>query len=287
MQPAIELIGACKRYEKFTLDHLSLTVPQGSVVGFIGENGAGKTTTIKAICRLIHLDAGQVRILGENVAEDGQKARERLGVMLDGSFFNGRYRAREIDSILSSIHPDWDHAMFDSLLESFQLPRDQAIRTYSRGMRVKLSLVTALAHHPRILLLDEPTSGLDPIARGEVLDILYTFMQEETHSILLSSHITTDLEKIADYIVMIHGGKKCLDCRKDMLLDTHGLLKGPQQAIDAIDPALIVASRYGSFGGEALVNDRAAVQRDLPHGAVLERCNLEQIMEFYVEGLER
>lgn len=283
MQPAIELTGVCKRYEKFALDQLCLTVPQGSVVGFIGENGAGKTTTIKAICRLIHLDAGQVRILGEDVTANERRARQHLGVMLDGSFFSSRYRAREIDTILSSIHPRWDHAMFDALLESFELPRDQAIKTYSRGMSVKLALATALSHHPSILLLDEPTSGLDPIARAEVLEILYRFMQDETHSILLSSHITTDLEKIADYIVMIHKGKKCLDCPKDTLLDTHGLLQGSQQALAAVDPALIVAQRHGAFGSEALVRDRAAVRRQLPQGAALERCNLEQVMEFYVE----
>lgn len=287
MQPAIELIEASKHYDQFTLDRLSLTVPQGSVVGFIGENGAGKTTTIKAICGLIHLDAGQVRILGQDVAQEGERAREQLGVMLDGSFFNGRYRAKEIDEVLASIHPHWDRAGFRSLLERLHLPYNQAIKTFSRGMRVKLSLATALSHHPRILLLDEPTSGLDPIARSEVLDILYTFMQDETHSILLSSHITTDLEKIADYIVMIHRGKMCLDCSKDVLLDTHGLLQGPRHAIEAVDPAYIVAVRHGSFGSEALVNNRAAVQRQLPQGAVLERCNLEQIMEFYVEGLER
>ena len=205
MNSAIEVRGLCKHYRDFSLRDVSFTVPGGSIMGFIGENGAGKTTTIKSILGLLHTDGGSISVLGRDPVTDRRAIGQDIGVVLDGSFFYEGMRAKDISAVMSRLHSRWDKESFASYCKRFALPMEKPFKEFSKGMRAKLALTTALAHHPKLLVLDEATSGLDPVVRSEMLDLFLEFIQDEEHSILLSSHITSDLEKVADYHVHPRG----------------------------------------------------------------------------------
>lgn len=279
MENALEIKNLCKSYSSFSLENVSFTLPQGCVMGFIGENGAGKTTTIKAILNLIHRDSGNITMLGMDNRTDEQKIKQQIGVVLEDSTFPAFYRAKDVNAVLQNAYHTWHSEQFFSYLKRFQVDERKKISEYSKGMRMKLSIAAALSHEARLLLLDEPTSGLDPIVRDEVLDLFWEFLQDEEHSVLMSSHITSDLDKIADYVTFIHEGKILLSERRDNLLDTLGILKCPIEQLRAIDHAAIKARRIGSFGAEALV------RRNLIHGNYsIDPVNIEQIMLFYTRG---
>ena len=202
----LEVQDLTKRYDasEFSLDHLNFKVPYGSVMGLIGENGAGKTTTLKLILNLMRRDAGTIKLFGlDNIRDEGA-IKQQIGVVFDENHFHELFSPADIAKILRSLYQKWDDNLFQQYLRRFQLPADKPIKTYSRGMKVKLSIASALAHHPKLLLLDEPTSGLDPVVRDEILSIFFDFIQDEEHTILMSSHITGDLEKIADYVTFLH-----------------------------------------------------------------------------------
>jgi ABC-2 type transport system ATP-binding protein len=283
MPNAIEISHLSKRYPLFHLDDLNLTLPGGSILGLIGENGAGKSTTIKCILNLIHRDGGTITVLGKDSVKDERAIKEDVGVVLDESTFHDTLTAQHVDKLLSRIYRRWDSALFVSYLRKFDLPQNRALKEFSRGMKMKLSIAAALAHHPRLLILDEATSGLDPVVRDEILDEFLSFIGDEDHSILISSHITSDLEKVADYVTFLHKGKAALSGAKDELLDTYGRLVCGRADLEAVDPALLAGIRTGQFSSEALVKDRRAFARRYPHLTV-DPVSLEGIMVLMVKG---
>lgn len=283
MTNSIEISGLCKSYGDFALDHIDLTLPGGAILGLIGENGAGKTTTIKCILNLIRRDAGTITLMGyDNIAQE-QQAKAEVGVVLDECFFHDTLRPRDLHAILSRVYKTWDRDLYGSYLKKFQLPEGKFIKEFSRGMKMKLSLAAALAHHPKLLLLDEATAGLDPVVRDEILDEFLGFIQDEDHSILISSHITSDLEKVADYITYLHQGRVVLSEAKDVLQDSYGRLACTAQQLSAIQPEDLVRVRKGSYGCEALVSDRAVFRKKYPQ-LMVEPISLEDIMLFIGKG---
>ena len=283
MKNAIEIRGLCKSFGDFALDHIDLTLPGGSIMGLIGENGAGKTTTIKCILNLIRRDAGEIAIWGRDNLREETAAKAGVGVVLDECFFHDSLRPRDLDRVLGPVFPDWDRGLYGDYLDKFRLPANKLIREFSRGMKMKLSLAAALAHRPRLLILDEATAGLDPVVRDEILDEFLSFIQDEDHAILISSHITSDLEKAADYITYLHQGKVVLSEAKDVILDSYGRAAGTAEQLTRVDPADLVRVRRGSFGWEGLVADRAAFRRKYPD-VLVEKTTLEDIMLFIGKG---
>ena len=288
MNDLLRIRSLSKHYDGFDLRNVDLTVPAGSVVGFIGSNGAGKTTTIKASLGLIYPDAGSIELLGQNVGEHaGSKAikdaKQRTGVVFDTCSFPEEMTVASVGKLMSYSYDSWSPADFEQRLAQFQLPKSKTVKDLSRGMSMKLSLACALAHDPDLLILDEATAGLDPLAREEALDILRGYMRDERHGILMSSHITSDLEKVADYVTYLHRGRVAVSGAKDELLDTYGKLVCGRSELERVDPALLVGVRSGQFGCEALVKNRRAFARFHPELAV-EPVSLEDIMVFTVKG---
>ena len=279
MENAIEVRGLCKRYPDFQLQDVSFTVPAGSIVGFIGENGAGKTTTMRAILGTLRPDGGEIAVLGKPAGHT--KTLAQVGAVFEDAFFYEVLSPAEVGACLASIQPGFDKEYYRQLLAEFELPPAKKMKDFSRGMRMKLRLAAALAH-PKLLLLDEATSGLDPVMRAEILDLLRRFIQDEEHSVLLSSHITADLEKAADYIVYIQKGRILFEKETDLLLEEYGVLRAGAEALAALPAGLVVASRSNAFGQAALVKDRRAAAALLP-GAVLDKPTLDDIMQFYSE----
>ena len=281
MENLIEIQGLCKRYKDFTLDHIDLTVPAGQIVGLIGENGAGKTTTLKALLGVIRPDGGTIRLLG---GDPGDAAvRGQVGVVFEDSYFYGGLTPRQIGRIMAGIHPAWDESLFQDYCRRFDLEGNKPVKDFSRGMRMKMSLATALSHRPRLLVMDEATSGLDPVVRGEMLDLFLEFIQDEGHGILMSSHITGDLERIADQIAYIHRGKLLFQQDKDLLLEDMAILRCGAKDIDTLPEKLVVARRGGAYGAAALVRHPQNVRRLLPE-AVLDRADIDEIMQFISGG---
>ncbi len=279
MENALEIKGLCKQYTGFALDNVSFSLPRGAVMGFIGENGAGKTTTIKAVLNLIRRDAGEIRVLGLDNIRDERAVKERIGVVLEDGCFLNTMNARQVDTLMGKAYQNWNPEQFFGFIRRFGIDENKKIKDYSKGMRMKISIAAALSHGAELLLMDEPTSGLDPVVRDEVLDLFYDFMQDEGHAILLSSHITSDLDKIADYITFIHGGRVALSEPRDELLDTYGVLRCTADQLAALEPQAVRAKRMGAFGCEALV------RRDgVPQGWPVEPVNIEQIMLFLTRG---
>ena len=277
----IELNNVTKDYGDFKLDHISFCVPEGSVCGFIGQNGAGKTTTIKAILDAIHIDEGEIFLFGRNIKDNSAPLREDIGVVFDEMGFHEFMTGKDINIMMKNIYKNWDENVFFDYLRRFSLPSKKPCGDFSRGMRMKLQIAVALSHNARMLIMDEPTSGLDPIVRNEMLQIFREFVVEESHTILLSSHITGDLEKIADEVVFINGGKIILSGNKDEIIEKHGLLKCKKEELSKISASFIVNSVIESYGATILVNDRAACEKLYP-GMVIEPASLEDIMLFYV-----
>ena len=283
MTNTIEIRGLCKSYGDFALQNINLTLPGGSIMGLIGENGAGKTTTIKCILNLTHRDAGQITLLGQDNISGERLAKADIGVVLDECYFHDTLRPRDIDRILSHVFPSWDSALFDTYLDKFQLPERKFVKEFSRGMKMKLSLAAALAHQPKLLILDEATAGLDPVVRDEILDEFLAFIRDEDHAILISSHITSDLEKAADYITYLHQGKVVLSEAKDVIQDSYGRLGCTAADLLTVDSKDLVRVRKSSYGCEALVSDRAAFRKKYPQ-LMVEPISLEDIMLFIGKG---
>ena len=283
MKNCIEIKGLCKSYGDFSLNNINLTLPGGSILGLIGENGAGKTTTIKCILNLIRRDAGEITVLGHDNIREEKLAKQDIGLVLDECFFSDALRPLDLDKILAPAYREWDRKLFRSYLDKFGLPEKKLIKEFSRGMKMKLSLSAALAHRPKLLILDEATAGLDPVVRDEILDEFLGFIQDEDHAVLISSHITSDLEKICDYVVYLHKGQVTISGAKDELLEGYGKLSCARIDLARIDPALIVGKREGDYGCKGLINDRAVFQNaypDLP----LDPPSLEDLMIFTTRG---
>ena len=279
----IELKNVKKDYGDFVLDNVSFSVPTGSVCGFIGQNGAGKTTTIQIILDAIKRDGGEVYVFGKNINDGMAELKEDIGVVFDEMGFHDFLTPKQINTVMKNIYKNWDEDAFFDYLKKFSLPAKKECGKFSRGMRMKLQIATAMSHKARLLIMDEPTSGLDPIVRNEIIQIFREFVIEEDHSILLSSHITTDLEKIADEVVFIDAGKIVLSGNKDEIIEKHGILRCKKDEVKEISDSLIVDVEVSSMGAEILVNDKKAASKLYP-GMVIDEAGLEQIMIHYVNG---
>ena len=283
MTNSIEIRGLCKSYGDFALRDVNLTLPAGAILGLIGENGAGKTTTIKCILNLIRRDGGSITLLGHDNLTEERAAKEDVGVVLDECFFHDSLRPRDISTILAPAYRDWDEGLFRDYLDKFRLPQGKFVKEFSRGMKMKLSLAAALAHHPRLLILDEATAGLDPVVRDEILDEFLGFIGDEEHSILLSSHIITDLEKVADYITYLHRGQVVLSDSKDAILERYGKVGCTAVQLEQVAPGDLLRVRKGPFGCEGLTGDREAFRQSYP-GMTVDPASLEDIMLLVGKG---
>ena len=281
MNNALKISGLTKTYKDFMLDHVSFAVPCGSIVGLIGENGAGKSTTINAALGLIQKESGVVSILERESLD--QDIKEQIGVVFDGSNYPEILSPRKLNRVMKNIYQSWDEQTYINLLQQFSLPPDKHIKQFSKGMKMKLAISAALSHHSKLLILDEATSGLDPVVRDDILDMLLDFVQDEEHSILVSSHITSDLEKIADYIVFIHAGKVIFSRPKDELIEQYGILKCGAAQFDALDRSDIIVYRKLDYEWQMLISDREKLQRKYPK-ALIVPATIDEIMLLYVKG---
>ncbi len=283
---AIEIKNLCKTYDGFSLKNLNLTVPKGTIMGFVGQNGAGKTTTIKSLLNIIKQDQGEIYLLGMHHQKDEIAIKNRIGVVFDELPFHDQLTPVQLNNILAGIYTSWDSKCFFHYLERFSLPQKKRMATFSKGMKMKLQIATALSHNAELLIMDEATSGLDPVVRSEMLDVFLEFMQDENHSILMSSHITSDLEKVADSITFIHNGTLLLSGYKDDILAAHGLMKCSKENAAKVAPDDIISMRCTDFGVEIMVNDRKSCLKKYPD-FVMDSTTLDEILLFYVRGLSK
>ena len=283
MTNCIEIKGLCKSYGDFTLRDVDLTVPGGAIMGLIGENGAGKTTTIKCLLGIARPDRGSITVLGRDMAACGAEIRQDIGVVLDECFYHDTLRPKDLSPILAPIYRGWDRELYRDCLARYGLPENKLIKEFSRGMKMKLSLAAALAHRPRLLVLDEATAGLDPVVREEILEEFLSFICDEEHAILMSSHITGDLEKAADYITYLHRGQVALTGSKDDIRDCYGRVACTAAQLEQLGPGDLLRVRRGAFGCEGLTANRAEFQRKYPQ-LLAEPLSLEDIMVFMERG---
>ena len=274
---AIEISGVTKRYDGFTLDNISFEVPKGSIMGFVGQNGAGKTTTIRSLLNITNIDEGEIKLLGLDHIKDEIEIKKRVAVVFDELPFHDIFNAADMARIFEGLYPEWDNAEYSAYLDRFGLPRKKKIGQYSKGMKMKLQIACALSHNAELLVMDEATTGLDPVVRDEILHIFMEYLRDGERSILMSSHITGDLEKIADSVTFIDKGKVLLTGYKDVILETHGILKCGRDEIENIDKADVISVRVNEFGAEAMLSDRSKYS-----GSVIDPASLDDIMLYYV-----
>ena len=280
---AIEIKGLEKRYDGFQLGSFDLTLPSGCIMGLVGENGAGKSTTIKLIMNAIGRDAGEISVLGvDNRSAEFRDVKEDIGVVLDEAYFPEVMSARNVGKVMALTYKNWDTAAFEGYLKKFSLAPDKIFKDYSRGMRMKLAIAAALSHGAKLLILDEATSGLDPMARDELLDIFNDFTRDENCSILLSSHIVSDLEKICDYIAFLHRGRLVLCEEKDRLLEEYALIRLTEERLRELPEESIISRRTSGYATEALV-----LRGGIPAAIPTEHTSLEDIILFLAKGDER
>ncbi len=283
---AIEIKGLTKKYDGFTLDNVSFNVPKGSIMGFIGQNGAGKTTTIRALLGIIRFDSGSINMLGLDNREHEYEIKEQIAAVFDELPFQEMFTAKQLSIMMGGIYRDWDKVTFEKYLDRFQLPARKKCGKFSKGMKMKLQIAAALSHNAKLLIMDEATTGLDPVVRNEILDIFREYLHDEERSILMSSHITSDLEKIADSVTFIDKGKLLLSGYKDDVLDSHAMIRCSKSDYAEIDKTDFISARLTDFGAEVMVADREAAKKKYS-GALIEKTTLEEIMLFYVNAAKK
>ena len=283
---AIEISDLTKKYSGFTLDNISFNVPKGSIMGFIGQNGAGKTTTIRSLLNIISIDEGEIKLLGLDYLKNEQEIKERISVVFDELPFQDIFTAKDMARIFEGIYPQWDNAVYTQYLDRFRLPKNKKIGEFSKGMKMKLQIACALSHNAELLVMDEATTGLDPVVRDEILHIFMEYLQDGERSILMSSHITSDLEKIADSVTFIDKGKLLISGYKDDILESHGILKCDKSELGNIDPKDIVSIRMNNYGAEVMLSDRQSASYRYS-GAIIDPASLDDIMLYYVHKDER
>ena len=271
----------CKQFDEFLLNHVSFQVPKGRIVGFIGENGAGKSTTINLILDELKRDNGQIQIFGKENTISAVK--EDIGVVFDECNFHDVFNVSDIEKILSGVYKSWDSSLYRQYLKKFKIPERKQIGSFSKGMKMKLSIICAMAHKPKLLILDEATTGLDPVVRDEMLDLFLEFIQDEECSIFFSSHITSDIQKIADYVILIHQGKIIFEEQKDDLVYNFGIVKCGREKFASISPDDYIIHRITNVSIECLVRDKEAIRRKYKD-IVVDNATLEDIMLFYIKG---
>ena len=276
---ALELTNVNKSYPGFQLHDLSLKLPAGCILGLVGENGAGKSTTIKLILDMIRRDIGEIQVLGRDNRTDFSRTKEELGVVLDEAYFPAGITARQVNAVMKNAYRRWKEERFFEYIRRFSLPENKSFKDFSRGMKMKLAIAVALSHQARLLILDEATSGLDPMVRDEIVDLFYEYTREEDHSILVSSHIISDLEKLCDYIAFLHKGRLLFCEEKDRLKEHFGLLRGPRSLLDSLPPAAVRGIRQSDYAVEALV-ERCRV----PASLHLDTPTVEEIILLLAKG---
>lgn len=276
---AVEVKELTKKFKGFTLDHVSFSLPAGCIMGLVGENGAGKSTTLKLLLNMIQKDSGRITILGK---DEKNIDKNEIGVVFDECRFHESFTAKDINQVLKSIFQRWNEQHFFDYLNRFEVPSNKKLKEFSRGMKMKISIAAAVSHDAKLLLLDEPTSTLDPVVRDEMLDIFYDFISDEQHSIIISSHIVSDLEKVCDYIAFMHKGKMILCEEKDRLLQECRLAQMSEAEFSAIDKDEIIGSRKTPFGITAVIRKAAAAQiRNT------QPINLEDLFVYMIRGEEK
>ena len=284
MTPVLEIKGLRKEFKGFGLKNINISLNSGYIMGFIGPNGAGKSTTIKLIMNLLKKDEGEIRIFGMDNIKDEQEVKNRIGFVLDENYFYEELTVEEMKWVLAPVYKAWDEKTFKKYLKDFQLPPKKKIKELSKGMKMKFSLAIALSHNADLFIMDEPTSGLDPLVRSELLDILSEVIQDENKAVFFSTHITSDLDKIADYITMINQGEIILSMPKDDILNNYGLVKGGKELLDRDIRKSFVAIKENQFGFEGLAKDRKQAKKMFGDKVVIEKPTLEDVMLYYVRG---
>ncbi|MGE6256916.1 ABC transporter ATP-binding protein [Heyndrickxia sporothermodurans] len=281
MKPILEIKNLTKSYKNFKLDNVSFSLEEDCITGFIGVNGAGKTTTIKTILNLILKDSGCINFLGENIEQNEGAFKDRIGVVMDEGYFYEDLTLKDMKSVIAPAYSKWDEKAFKHYIDKFNLKLHQKISTLSKGMRMKFAIALALSHHADLLIMDEPTSGLDPLVRSELMEILLEFMKEEGKSVFFSTHITSDLEKVADKLILIDDGQILFNEPKDELLERHALIKGDKALIDEYTKDLFLNLHVTSYGFEGVTNQLSVVKEQM-NAIVVEKPSIEQIMLAYI-----
>lgn len=285
MENVLEIENLSKTYPGFNLNNINLKIPKGTVMGLIGENGAGKSTTIKLILNELNRESGNIKVFGLDNIKDEQKIKSDIGVVLADSFLSEYFNAKDISKTMKQFYNNWDEKLYFNYLKEFNLPDNKQIKDFSTGMKMKLQIITALSHHPKFLILDEPTSGLDPIARNEILDIFRNFIEDDEHSIFISSHITSDLEHIADYITFISEGKIVFTNTCDELLESYGIAKCTKEEFESIEKSDYIRYRENKYDYELLIQDKSKFLKK--YGLeVIDKPSLEDIMVIYIKGVK-
>ena len=285
MENILEVKDLCKKYNGFELRNVNIELPKGMIMGLIGENGAGKSTTIKSILNVIGIDSGDIKIFGLDIKKDDKKIKEDIGVVLDDSFLSEYLNPTDINKMMKNIYKNWDEKLYFKYIEDFKLPKDKISKDFSSGMKMKLKIAVALSHHPKLLILDEPTAGLDPVARSEILDIFQEFIQNEENSILVSSHITSDLEHIADYITFINDGNIVFTKTRDELLEKYGVVKCSEEEFKKIDKKDFVKYKKERYEYKVLIQDKYEFKKKYDI-QVIDKPTIEDIMLIYIKGDE-
>jgi ABC-2 type transport system ATP-binding protein len=281
MTPILEIKNLRKDFKGFSLKDINLSLERGFIMGFIGPNGAGKSTTIKLILNLMERDRGEINVFGKDNIKNEIEVKNKIGFVLDENHYYEEITIKEMKRIIAPFYKQWDDGVFNKYVKDFGLPIDRKIKELSKGMKMKFSLAVALSHNAELLIMDEPTSGLDPVVRSELLDILSDLMQDENKGVFFSTHITSDLDKIADYITFINNGEIVFSTTKDDILDNFGLVKGPKELIFDNNLYEFVGMRENQYGFEALVQDKEKFKKLYGNKVVIEKPTLEDIMVYY------
>ncbi|MPQ33615.1 ABC transporter ATP-binding protein [Clostridium estertheticum] len=284
MDNILEIKNLNKSYKDFTLDNLTFNVERGSIMGFIGPNGSGKSTTIKLIMNLIKKNSGDINIFGLDNIKHNKEIKQKIGFVYDENYFYEELNIIEMKNILRPFYKSWNDTLFEKYIKEFELPKKNKIKNLSKGMKMKFSLALALCHNAELIIMDEPTSGLDPVFRSELIDILYNVIQDENVSIFFSTHITNDLEKIADYITFINKGKLVFSRTKDEIIENYGMVKGSKELLDNDIRREFVSIKENSFGFEALTKDITKAREIFKGRGIIEKASLEDIMVYTVRG---
>jgi len=286
MAPILEVRNLSKRFKDFSLNKVSFTLEKGYIMGFIGPNGAGKSTTIKLIMNLLSKDGGEIKILGLDNIKHEKEVKNRIGFVFDENYFYEELTVAEMKAVIAPFYKNWSDDAFNRYIKEFSLPPRSKIKELSKGMKMKFSIAVALSHDAELLIMDEPTSGLDPIIRSELLDILTYILQDENKSVFFSTHITSDIEKIADYVTFINNGTIVFSSSKDEVIDRHGLVKGPREMLSSEVRKYFIGIKETPYGFEGLTENKQQVKRLLKDGAVIEKPNLEDIMLYYTKEVQ-
>ena len=283
MKDILEVTNLNKKYSDFELKNINIKLPKGMIMGLIGENGAGKSTTIKSILNVINTDSGEIKIFEKDNRKYEKEIKEEIGVVLDDSFLSEYLTPTDINKIMKKIYKNWDEKLYFKYIENLKLPKHKMSKEFSSGMKMKLKIAVALSHHPKLLILDEPTSGLDPIARNEILDIFQDFIQDEENGILVSSHITSDLEHIADYITFISEGKIVFTKTRDELLDNYGIVRCSKDEFEKIDKNDFVKYKKSKYEYDVLVENKFEFKKKY-NIEIIDKPPIDDIMLIYIKG---